>query len=398
MPKKDGGVRLVVDYRAINKLTQVDRYPVPRLDELLAQVGKAKFLDLSQGYHQVPLDDDSIPKTAFITTFGKFEYVRLPFGLVNAPAYFQRLMDKTLKDDPAEPYLDDIAVADETWEEHLEHLRSVFRIFRAKKISLKRAKCHFGNGKLDYLGHKVGSGEILPQEIKVMAILEFPQPKTKKQMQSFLGLVGYYRTHIKSFSTRAAALTDLVQKKQPDKIVWTPELEEIFKDVRRSILEAPVLTTPDLEQPYHLYTDASGVGLGAVLKQEQQGEMKTLGFYSYKLKDAERHYSVIELETYAIVKACLHFAAHLRGSAVTIHTDHRALKFLKRMKNSSPRLMRWAMALQPYQYNVEHLPGHLNVEADALSRTWDDGLPTSGPFRGGLLRGGGCWDPGDCRT
>ena len=238
-----------------------------------------------------------------------------------------------------------------------------------------------------------GSGEIVPQDVKVKAILEFPRPQTKKNLQSFLGLVGYYRAHIPAFSTRAAPLTDLVQKKQPDKIQWTSELDRIFQDIRKNITESPVLATPDLEQPYHLYTDASGVGLGAVLKQEQGGEMRTLGFYSYKLKDAERHYSVIELETYAIVKACLHFAAYLRGAQVTIHTDHRALKFLTRMKNSSPRLMRWAMALQPYQYDIEHLSGHLNVEADALSRTWDDGPPTSGPFRGGLLRGGGCWDP-----
>ena len=289
VPKKDGGVRLVVDYRAVKKLTQVDKYPLPRLDELLAQVGRAKFLstlDLSQGYHQVPIDDTSIPKTAFITTFGKFEYVRLPFGLVNAPAYFQRLMDEALKEDPAQSYLDDIALADQTWPEHLQHLRRVFQICRTKKISLKRAKCYFGNGKLNYLGHQVGSGEILPQDLKVKAILNFPRPTTKKSMQSFLGSVGYYRAHIPEFSTRAAPLTDLVQKKQPDRIKWTPELDKTFRDERQSITESPVLATPDLKQPYHLYTDASGVGLGAVLKQEQEGEMKTLGFYSYQLKDA----------------------------------------------------------------------------------------------------------------
>ena len=185
--------------------------------------------------------------------------------------------------------------------------------------------------------------------MKVKAILGFPQP---------------YRAHISAFSTRAAPLTDLMQKKQPDRIKWTPELDKIFRDVQQSITESPVLATPDLEQLYHLYTDASGVGLGAVLKQEQGGEMKTLGFYSYKLKDAERHCSVIKLENYAIVKACLHFAAYLQGAQVTIHMDHRALQFLNRMKNSSPRLMRWALALQPYDYTVEHLPGHLNVEAD----------------------------------
>lgn len=150
-------------------------------------------------------------------------------------------------------------------------------------------------------------------------------------------------------------------------VTLTPWLTKIFQSVRQSITDALVLATPDLEQPYHLFIDASG------------------------RQDAERHYSVIELETCAIIKACLHFTPYLRGAKVTIHTDHWALKFLTRMKNSSPRLMRWAMALQPYNYTVEHLPGHPNIEADTLSRTWEDGVPTSGPFRGGPLRGGGCW-------
>ena len=145
------------------------------------------------------------------------------------------------------------------------------------------------------------------------------------------------------------------------------------------------MSTPDTSLPYHLFADASRVGLGAVLKQEIDGEMKTIGFFSYKLKEAEKNYSVIELETYVIVKACLHFAAYLRGTTFIVHIDHRALKFLQSMKNSSVRLMRWAMTLQPYNYHVEHLAGYLNVEADALSRTWDDSLPTSGPFK----RGGG---------
>lgn len=180
-------------------------------------------MDLSQGYHQ------NVPKTAFKTTFGKFEYVRLPFGLVNAPAYFQRLMDDTLKDHPGEPYVDDIAVADETWERHLKNLEEVFQIWRNKKISLKRRKCKFGNAKLDYLGHRVGSGEILPQETKVKAILEFPKPKTKKQMQSFLGLVGYYRAHIPDFSSRSAPLSDLVQRKQPGQDCLDSSAEQDFQ-------------------------------------------------------------------------------------------------------------------------------------------------------------------------
>lgn len=320
---------------------------------------------------------------------GKYEYTRLPFGLVNAPAYFQRQMDQTLECQPAKAYLDDIVLADSDWDSHLANLESVLKLARNKHISLKWKKCHFATAKLDFLGHQVGSGQILPQEAKVKAILEFPKPKTKKNLQSFLGLVGYYRAHIPNFSSISACLSDLTKKSCPDKIEWTSELTKAFELTRQSITIAPILVPPDISLPYHLFTDASGVGLGAVLKQEHQGTMATIAFFSYKLQEAEKHYSVIELEACAVVKACEHFAAYLQGTSFVIHTDHRALKFLNSMKNSSTRLMRWAMALQPYHHQVEHIPGKLNVEADALSRTWDDSLPTSRPFKRGSFKRGG---------
>ena len=393
VPKQDGSVRVCVDFRAINKHTKLDRYPLPHIDELLAKVGKASFLttlDLSKGYHQVPLTADTMPKTAFITQFGKFEYTRLPFGLVNAPAYFQRLMDQLLTDHPADAYIDDIALADEDWNTHLANLESLLMMAREKTLSFKWKKCHFADAKLNFLGHEVGSGQILPQSIKVEAILDFPRPETRKNLLSFLGLVGYYRAHIPNFSSLSARLSDLIKKNQPDVIQWTEQLEKDFQDVKQSITVSPILSPPDISQPYHLYTDASGVGLGAVLKQKQEDQVVTIAFYSYKLKPEEKHYSVIELEAYAVVSACKHFSAYLSGADFTIHTDHRALKFLHSMKNSCSRLMRWAMVLQPFHYQVEHMAGRLNVEADCLSRTWDNTLPTSGPFK----RGGGGGDVG----
>ena len=394
VPKQDGSVRVCVDFRAINKHTKRDRYPLPRIDELLAKVGKASFLttlDLSKGYHQVPLTADTMPKTAFITQFGKFEYTRLPFGLVNAPAYFQRLMDQTLTNHPADAYIDDIVLADQDWNTHLANLESVLKLAREKNMSLKWKKCHFADAKLNFLGHEVGSGQILPQSIKVEAILDFPRPETKKNLLSFLGLVGYYRAHIPNFSSLSARLSDLTKRNQPDIIQWTEQLEKDFQDVKQSITVSPILSPPDVSQPYHLYTDASGVGLGAVLKQTQQDQMVTIGFYSYKLKPEEKHYSVIELEAYAVVSACKHFSAYLSGADFTIHTDHRALKFLHCMKNSCSRLMRWAMVLQPFHYQVEHMAGRLNGEADSLSRTWDNTLPTSGPFKRGGMLGPATW-------
>ena len=295
-------------------------------------------------------------------------------------------MDETLAGHPAEAYLDDIVLADNDWKTHLRNLESLLQLARKKKISLKWKKCHFATARLNYLGHRVRSGEILPQQVKVQSILDFPKPKTKKNLLSFLGLVGYYRAHIPHFSTISASLSDLTRRSCPDLVQWTPELDKTFEEVKNSITISPILATPDITLPYHLFTDASGVGLGAVLKQEQDGKLVTIAFYSYKLQEAEKHYSVIELEAYAIVKACEHFAAYLRGTTFTIHTDHRALKFLQSMKNLSTRLMRWAMTLQPFQYQIEHVAGKENVEADALSRTWEDTIPTSGPFK----RGGGC--------
>ena len=189
VPKKNGDVRLCVDFRALNKVTAPDNYPLPRIDDLLATVSKAKYLttlDLTKGYHQIALEPSTIPKTAFTSHCGKYEYVRLPFGLCNAPAYFQRCMDATFADISARAYIDDVIIATETWQEHSSVLSTVLHRCREKKISLKLTKCCFTSAKLDYLGHNIGSGSILPQTAKVDAILDFPIPQTRKQVKSFL--------------------------------------------------------------------------------------------------------------------------------------------------------------------------------------------------------------------
>ena len=320
VPKKNGDVRLCVDFQALNKVTAPDNYPLPRIDDLLATVSKAKYLttlDLTKEYHQIALEPSTIPKTAFTSHCGKYEYVRLPFGLCNAPAYFQRCMDATFADISARAYIDDVIIATETWQEHLSILSTVLHRCREKKISLKLAKCCFTSAKLDCLGHNIGSGSILPQTAKVDAILDFPIPQTRKQVKSFLGLIGYYRQHIPAFASITQPLNVITGSTSPKTVQWNPSLDTAFNKAKQAFLEAPILSAPDLTQPYHLYTDACSTGIGAALTQAQDGKIKHIAFYSKQLTPAQAHYSATELEAFAIACALKHFAVYLHGSHTT---------------------------------------------------------------------------------
>ena len=375
MAKPDNSVRMCIDYRAVNKVTVVQRYPLPRIDDLLAKISKAKYitsLDLSKGYYQVKLDPETIPKTSFVTHCGKFEFVRLPFGLVNAPAFFQQQMDVVLQHTDSDGYIDDIVVHSETWEEHLHQLRATLQACREYELTLKLKKCCFGSAKLDFLGHSVGSGTLQPQTAKLQAILDYPLPKTQKNLKSFLGMLAYQKQYIPNFSITASPLFDQLKKGKPDLIHWTPTLQQTFEQLKDDLCKAPILMAPAMDQAFYLFTDACTTGVGAVLKQKHQDTLKPIGYFSKKLSPAEKNYSISELETLAVVKAVQHFAAYLHGSRFTVFTDHKALVHLPTMRNGNPRLVRWALVLQPFQYQVEYLPGKDNDEADTLSRAeWD---------------------------
>ena len=391
VPKKDGSVRLCVDFREVNEQTLQDTYPLPRVDDLLADVSSKRFLttlDLTKGYHQVPLTPETKEKTAFVCHRGKFQYTRLPFGLKNAPAHFQRQMNQMLQGTSAVAYIDDIVLAHDTWEEHLAALEQVLTRCIEKKVSLNLEKCVFTAATLDYLGHTIGSGHILPQEAKVTAILNFPKPQTRKQLRGFLGLVGYYRKHIPHFSSMTASLSEKTSTKHPRRVQWTDQMNSDFEATRKSILTAPLLTAPDTSKPFYLQTDACQSGIGAVLQQEKDGQRATIAFYSKKLNKAQQHYSATELELYALTQACQHFKIYLFGSNVVVETDHRPLTHIRSMINDNKKIMRWIQLLQQFNLHITYLPGKDNVPADTLSRGWEDPSQvhsTSVSKRGGML-------------
>ncbi|CAM4531554.1 unnamed protein product [Lepidochelys kempii] len=269
VPKPDGEIRFCVDYRKLNAVTRPDNYPMPRTDELLEKLGWAQFistLDLTKGYWQVPLDESAKERSAFTTQVGLYEFNVLPFGLRNAPATFQRLVDGLLAglEEYAATYLDDVAIFSDSWAEHLEHLQKVFERIREAGLTVK-AKCQIGLDRVTYLGHQVGQGTTNPLLAKVDAIQKWPVPKSKKQVQSFLGLAGYYRRFVPQYSQITAPLTDLTKKKQPNAVQWTEECQKAFNQLKATLTSDPVLRAPDFDKPFLVTTDASERGVGAVL-------------------------------------------------------------------------------------------------------------------------------------
>jgi hypothetical protein len=376
VPKKDGTLRLCVDYRRLNQVATFDAYPMPRVEEVFENIGMATYittLDLARGYWQIPMDESSREVTAFITPFGLFEFLVMPFGLHTAPATFQRLMNSLLRDFQkfSGAYLDDVVIFSCSWGEHMEHLSSVFTTLHKAGLTIKPSKCSFGFDRTLYLGHIIGGGDIRPDPQKVEAVVNFQRPITKRDVRSFLGLIGYYRKFLKDFSNKAAPLTALTKKGQPDRVNWSEECEASFRVLKQHMVCAPVLYVADPQKPFVLQTDASDMGLGAVLSQEHDNEEHPVAFASRKLSPAEKKYSTIEKECLALVWGIRYFHVYLFGNRFKAETDHQPLKWLHQMQNSNNRLTRWALALQPYNFTLQHRAGFQNANADALSRQAD---------------------------
>ena len=312
--KKDGTQRMCVDYRKLNKVTVNDPYPLPNIEELIANLGSSRLittLDLTKGYYQVPVTPKHQEKTAFVTPYGKYEFVTMPFGLISAPSTFQRLMDEVLDGlhEFTVAYLDDILIHSQTWDQHMKHLDTVFTKLRKAGLNVKERKCTFASGSCVYLGHVVGNGSVKPMDCKVSAVKNFREPQTKKDVRSFLGLCGYYRKFVPNFSTVAAPLSELTRKNMPKKVIWTTKCDQAFLELKEALTRAPILMTPDWTLPFILQTDASSTGLGYVLSQvNSKGEEHPIAFASKKLLPSERNYSAIEREALAIVKGIKPFS------------------------------------------------------------------------------------------
>lgn len=370
--KKDDSYRLCIDYRALNDTTVFDAEPMPTREENLDKFVDAKFiseLDLCKGYWQIPMDPESKVYTAFATNHGLMQFTRMPFGLKTACATFVRLMRMVTKDLPnSSCYFDNLVIYSKDWNSHLRHLGDALLRLRKHNLTVGSKKCFLGYSEIKFLGYTLGTNELKPLEDRVQAIQELTLPQTKSQLRSFMGTMNFYRQFIPGFAGLAASLTDLLRKGCPNQIRWTEDLQRNFQALRVTLTASPILRLPDMTKPFSLRTDASMVGLGAVLLQETDGVLLPVSYASRKLLDREKNYSTIEREGLAVVWGIQHFRRYLFGTKFVLQTDHQPLTYIRNMQNDNNRLMRWALILQSYDFRIEYLRGKDNVIADLLSR------------------------------
>ena len=373
VPKHDGGFRFCTDFRKVNDKTKSDSFPIPRIADCIDQIGNAKFVstfDMLKGYWQVPLTRRAREISAFVTPSGLYQYKVMPFGMKNAPATFQRMVNKLVRDiDGCEGYIDDVVIFSDNWSDHIRQIKRFFQIMREAKLTINLMKSDFGKATVKYLGHIVGQGQVRPLDAKIQTIVKYPIPTSRKELARFLGMAGYYRNFCLNFSEIAAPLTNLLSKKV--KFVWTDDCQLAFDKVKLLLQKSPVLKSPDYEKPFKLIIDSSDVGTGSVLVQEaSDGLDHPVSYFSKKFLKYQKNYSVVEKETLGLVLALEHFDVYLGSTPfkIKVYTDHNPLTFLKTMKNKNQRLVRWSLALQEYNLEIQHIPGSENVVADALSR------------------------------
>ena len=373
--KKDNTTRFCIDFRALNKVTVFDAEPIPDVEEIFCKLSEGRFftkIDLAKGYWQIPVRESDREKTAFRTPQGLFQWTRMPFGLVTAPATFARMMRLLhLEKFSAINFFDDVLISSQSWSDHLEHVEGVLKSIAGHGLTIRPTKMSAGFQELDFLGHMISYGNIKPQDDKVTKLIQIPTPKTKKQVRSLLGLASYYRRFVPNFASLTAPLTDLTRSKTKT-IEWTPACEEAFTKIKEILTKNPVLKLPNLSQGFILRTDACNKGIGAVLLQEVQGVLHPVMYISRKLLDREQRYSTIERECLAIVWSINRLSRYLWGTEFILQTDHKPLSFINSGRYQNNRLIRWALSLQQYRFQVEPVSGKENLLADALSRVGED--------------------------
>ena len=370
--KKDGSFRFCIDYRKLNAVTKKDAHPLPRVDDLLdALQGSCMFstLDLRSGYWQVSVDPQDQHKTAFVTPSGLWEFERMPFGVSNGCATFQRAIEIVLSGLTYETclcYFDDVIVPSSNLKQQCDRLTLVLERFRKHNLRVKATKCTFGANQVNYLGHVVSAKGVHTDPDKIKAVSLLAEPQNVEQVRSFLGLVGYYRKFIPKFASYATPLVSLTKK--GTKFHWSKAHSESFLLLKNLLCQAPILAYPRFDQPFVLQTDASDLGLGAVLTQvDAYGNERVISYASRPLTNREKGYSATEKEALAVVFATDYYRVYLLGKHFTLITDHSALRWLHSVEPKG-RIARWVMDLQEYTFDVKHRPGTANQNADALSR------------------------------
>ena len=365
--KRNASWRICVDYRSLNKLTIPERYPIPVVDELIDELhGSVIFskLDLRSGYYQIRMKEEDIPKTAFRTHEGHYEFKVMPFGLSNAPSTFQALMNHIFRPHLRQfvlVFFDDILIYSKSEELHEEHLLTVFTLLKQNQLHVNADKCFICQQRLEYLGHWLSAEGVDTDEGKILAIRKWPKPKSIRDIRSFSGLAGYYRKFVKNYASIAAPL---FQMTKGNTLQWTLAAEESFQKLNQDLICTPVLALPDFTQPFVIETDASLVGIGAVLMQNG----RPIAYYSHGLPRSKVPKSSYEIELFAVVMSVQKWKHYLIHLPFTIRTDQISLKYLWEQKEIPSQFAKWMIKLMGFQFTVEYRQGRTNKVADALSR------------------------------
>ena len=361
--KKNGDMRFCVDNRALNAITIKDRFPLPLIDDLIHNLQGCQFIstfDLYSGYWQVPIKEDHKKYTAFICSEGLFEFNVLNFGLSNAPAVFQRLMQKVFSGYLwvfILVYIDDIIIYSKTFDDHLKHLEPTFKRLEEYNLKLQPKKCLFLPKETKFLGYIITNEGLAPDPDKILAVQEFPKPKNQRDVRAFLGLTGYYRAMIQSYARIAKPLTTLLKKNPSTKngpIEWNAECEKAFQKLKGFLLSSPILAHFKAGEPLILYTDASDYAMGWVLQQLQDGRERVLVYGSRTFTPVQIKYCITDKECLAVVTAILKLRHFLAGEHFIVRTDHHALCWLMKIKDVSGRLARYALRLQEFDFSIEY--------------------------------------------
>ena len=371
--KADGSARLCVDFRRINSLTRQQPFFMPRVEEVIEGIGKARFiskLDLSKGFYQVALTEQAKQKTAFTCHRGAFQFTRMPFGVKNAPACFQALMQRVLASvsEFATPYMDDVVIFSETWDDHVKHIQLVLESIGKAGLTVNPNKCSWGGRGVEFLGHHIGKGRMSIPEHRSTALATYTRPRTKKGLRAFLGSVGFYRRYLNKLAHWTSVLTPKTSRQAPSIVEWSGEEEVAFSNICAFFCNPSTLCVPVLDDVVSIVSDASGRGIGGVLQVRRQEEWWPAAYFSRQLRGAEHRYSATELEALALTETIRHFAYHLYGRPFQAFTDHKPLEHLTQSPRLNPRLARMAFKLQHWMLDIRYLPGEDSTLADALSR------------------------------